>query len=764
MLHSPDLTEEFDAPAATWDNYDAYVLDDRENLRGYAHVDVRAMDASENWVGATFQKTTDNRPYLSTTGTGTRTITSVADTLDLSVLDGDLSIALPNFPTAQTDLSQSFIEITSHESGSFTSDTDRFLFNQTVVSLASQGTNVEARWPLALVNADPASITGVRIVFKANSSVTYSVAAIRVLPEDWVFLNLAQNTRLGQLRRTFPRNGQQSAAPALLPLMWRSATPSSDHDPRPVDAEFGVIFNTGGMDFDNTVVLYFREVTKDFLTMLDLNAIVMDDLNGHDQPDLGEAMYNPRTQADLDLLIQDDIQADEQFTLERTPDYLSASYIQFSCKWTPTGGTVEIIDTEGNGYPLNLAGPLTPDTEYVFYATLEDNSASAAIYNLLPNGRVGSKVFDSTTITDDFAFKRRLGRFGWFANLIDGDAYIDTIRERSAVFGEYRSLPFVSNTPVRGVELSSATSPPVEHLESLAPGPYNTANVIVSRDTSRSTTGESWRIDVMGDTDQGFQSNLFFLTDFENSGIRFDLFYPADVDPPEAYLLDAHGNRFDLLMPRLLPNQWQSVQIAIPFGQEALTGRYRFVLTQPEAARATWWVDNAAIFTRTVVWSARNEAEDPWKASETAWIPFRGNYNRESGGVQFPNLGSHLQVRAKLLTHHGSSISRIQFKPKYAELGRAVPSGVVDRTATGVTPTITTSSPASDTRSFTAGGSVPAGSTIALYEWAFGDGSTALGKQVTHTYVAPGLYTVTLVTTNNFGIKRTITTTVNLSF
>ncbi|MCB1774666.1 MAG: PKD domain-containing protein [Gammaproteobacteria bacterium] len=56
-----------------------------------------------------------------------------------------------------------------------------------------------------------------------------------------------------------------------------------------------------------------------------------------------------------------------------------------------------------------------------------------------------------------------------------------------------------------------------------------------------------------------------------------------------------------------------------------------------------------------------------------------------------------------------------------------------------------------DASGSTAGGP---GDAVVLYEWDFGDGSTGTGIETTHTYLAPGSYTVTLFVTDSNGIRR----------
>jgi len=53
---------------------------------------------------------------------------------------------------------------------------------------------------------------------------------------------------------------------------------------------------------------------------------------------------------------------------------------------------------------------------------------------------------------------------------------------------------------------------------------------------------------------------------------------------------------------------------------------------------------------------------------------------------------------------------------------------------------------------FDASASTPNGGTIVKYEWNFSDGETATGKIVTHTYVNPGTYIVTLNVTDSQGL------------
>jgi PKD repeat protein len=62
-----------------------------------------------------------------------------------------------------------------------------------------------------------------------------------------------------------------------------------------------------------------------------------------------------------------------------------------------------------------------------------------------------------------------------------------------------------------------------------------------------------------------------------------------------------------------------------------------------------------------------------------------------------------------------------------------------------------------------AAGSIDPNGSIVSYSWNFGDGTTAAGRDVTHTYAQDGEFTVTLIVTDNDGLTDSITTTASVS-
>jgi YD repeat-containing protein len=64
---------------------------------------------------------------------------------------------------------------------------------------------------------------------------------------------------------------------------------------------------------------------------------------------------------------------------------------------------------------------------------------------------------------------------------------------------------------------------------------------------------------------------------------------------------------------------------------------------------------------------------------------------------------------------------------------------------------------------FSASGSYDPDGSIASYSWNFGDGATASGFSLTHTYSSPGTYSLTLTVTDNLGAQTSATTTASIT-
>lgn len=786
-------------------SYDTYQTVDRENIAKLKHKDIRVLQQGditiarnlanlntltmgdldlltmgqlegtmtlrkgEAWTAGTVASdpTRSNLKILSLTlAAGLNTTTSVVTDIPVDILtnfaDTDsVSIALPSFPLSVVDQANSFLDLTSNSTGDFTTGpTASVALNASTVALISGNSEFRVlRSSFNQNNIDLSKVTGVRLRINATGAGTLRVAAIRLLPSTWIQGANGVDTRYGRLRKGIARNGDSASAGFTWPILWRASEPSGPTDPRPIDGEFAVILNTGSFSLSNQVTIYMRELTEDFLTQLDLNGLTMAELNGRDQPDIGTAAYNSRTQRDLQAFNQGTLDGEHQFDLERKPDFLSASWINFTFAWSPGVSSVTIQNTESGGSPgsgtynFPVTG-LVANTNYIFYATLEENIAQATIYQLDSSFRVSTLVFNSTAIIDDGAFRRRKGRFGWFAQLQDGDAFLDSITARKMIYAEYRSLPFESNTPVVGAELFTSGSPNIEHFSIFGSGPYNTVDTTINRDSNRATSGSSYRIDTLGSApSQGIQSNYFQMADFSETEIQFDLWYPSEIIsvPLVCYLSDTAGRLISLPLPKISPDQWQRIRLIPPYGQSVIAGVYQLILIQSSPAASSWWVDSPTIFSRSLIWEGRSVVDDPWQSNDARWVPFKNILNKENGGIMFTRRGNQLQVRARA-TRQDGIISRVQFKPKYAELGRFKdPSVTVSR----VLPTANFSSApvTGHTVRFT-GTSTDSDGFIISHEWNFGDGTASIGNIVDHTYAAAGTYTVTVTAMDNNGNRN----------
>jgi hypothetical protein len=793
-----NLNEEFVDRQGQLLRYNPYSDRDRLDLRNQAHVDIRsfvgqsrlvnltvgafsaytvqtlstqtvgalqtlsiATIPGEGWTaGAVASDPTRNnwRGLSLTLAVGVNTTSSVITVNNTDVISMDLdtgfddndfvSMALPAFPRSSINLPASSISFTSNTSGSFTDGpTVTVPFDQNLVSFV-QGDS-EFRFKRSLLNAnglDLSNITGIRFTIQATAIATFRVMALRLLKKTWKYGRADTNTYFAELQSSVSRTGNPNTEyERIAPILWRSADVAGAADPRPIDAEIGVAIFTGSISNSNEVSLYFREASLDMLTQLDLNGFTQANLNsGGQQPDLGLSLYDTRPQSDLDNLRQAQIDSKKQFDLERTPDSLNASWIRFTCRWGPTDTIFTIVNTEGGGYSFNLGTPLTANSSYLIVARLEGEGARLLAYPIGGLGQIlPAPIFDSSMIIDSFAYKRRKGRFGWSATLVDGDAAIRSIRERGVTYAEYRSLPFNSQTPVDGVELNVASTANFELFEDFT---------ITDPNMTLSTDGTTWTIsNPSGRIGRGVRSNQFVISDFEQTEISFELFYTGTPQGLDFSLVSASNDQLALTNPPITPNVWQPIRLQVPFHDTAQTGPYRLVILQNEKV-TDWRIRNISIFKRSVSWYSRTVTEEA--RSNSPWIPFKSALNNRGQGIKFPARSRRLQVLGK--GHfEGAQITRVQFQPKYAGLGRRVwPED--QRLGLGSPTASFSSANVGRFYTFTSTSSDVRGELINWY-WTISDGGSHYGPVITHEFTESGTFGVTLTVRNRFGLMATST-------
>ncbi len=673
--------------------------------------------------------------------------------------DDFISVALPDFPLNSINIAASRLEFTSNEHGDFTvgpSSAVSFASSIFPLTVGDSEFRVNRRlFRLVNPNLDFTRITAVRFVIEGTATAIFRAMAIRLLGKHWRYGQTDVNTYYKELQASVAPNADPTRTYDYVPpIMWRSAAGLSGFDdPRPVDGRVGAVIHTGSLQRDNELSLYFREVTEDYMTQLDLNGTSMLSLNGNNQPDTGTTSYDIRPQSDLNNIPQFDLDGDTQFELERTPDSLLASWIQFSCRWNSQDTIFSISNTERGGYSFNLGSSLTPGTDYIIMTEIEDDGVRMRIYPLSGFGEILTNdiIFDSTLIKDDYSFKRRKGRFGWFANLEDGDAAIKGIRERGVTYAEYRSLPMPSLTPVDGVELVAENTSHMELFTEFQP----TSNEIVLSSRIEGAREIFEAQNPKGAISQGLRSNQFIISDFEQTEATLDLLYTGTSEGLNFVLVSSTGTRLNLTRPLLTPNLWQSIRLRMPFTYEAQTGPYRLVIEQNENVPTSISLDHVKIFRRAVSWYGRSGANDPWDTRDT-WVPFKNAVNTPGSGIMFPSRGRSLQVRG--LGHFESAkIERVQFKPRYATLGRfAWPE---DRLFGAIPPVASfTISNVGRTYQLKSTSSDPDGEVVNWY-WNISDGSQHFGPVVSHTFTAPGTYGISLTVTDRNGLVHTTTAT-----
>lgn len=541
--------------------------------------------------------------------------------------------------------------------------------------------------------------------------------------------------------------------PTSFPIAWRVNDEASG-DPMPVDADVTVLVNTGSQAFTNKTTLYFRELPLDAVTQVDLQGLTQDQIEAFQaQPDYEERVvqYTARTQANLDGLPQSYLDTLTQLELDRVLDFFKAAWIETRLEWSSTGAKVVIVDTDNKSYTFTLPA-LTANSTYVFRAAIEEKRMRVRLHPFdTATNVVGAAVLDTFDIEDDFLFRRRKGRFGWHAVLADGDAYVDAIEMRHVSYGEYRSRPLNSITPVAGAQLRVGGSDRRELWTGMDPGPYG-GNVVT--DASKSNSGNAFKITNPGAKPlQGLQTGRMLLTELDHIRVRFDVLFPSEAledAPLEAYLLSDLGQIIPIRTSGIIPDRFSRVQVDLNEDERIITGFYRLVILQPnDGVATTWYIDNISVSQRMIIWDARATEEDPWGFAERRWVPFHETVNGASDGVLFDETGYSLQVRGRAI-HADAVIGNIAIIPKYAELGRLVinetPAATV-RPSAGFTATTVSGT----TREFVAvPPSADTDGQVALCVWDFGDGATGVGQTVRHTF-APGTYTITLTAYDDNG-------------
>lgn len=525
---------------------------------------------------------------------------------------------------------------------------------------------------------DPSRVVVIELIINATTTGTFRMlGAIRVIPPDWQQPNIEINTIYHRLERGVPPNGDVSDTPDFtLPILWQTSDLQGLDDPKPIDGKFYVRFNTGSRTMTNSFSLYVRERTDDFMTMLDLDSLTMEDLDGNPQPDTGAPAYSPRDIGDLDVPLTD-LDSRTMFDLERIPDSDASSWVSFQVTWTATQVKVKVINTEwtandqGDGTEFITNTPLSVSTDYLFLCSFEDTTLSFDFYEI-ESGTLTLVDDYSQVVNDPFAFKRRKGRMGWTATLNNGDAFVNFIREGAMTYAEYQSLGLKSLTPIVGAQLGADTSVDQNLFESI----FTVGDsVTVSLDNTKTfNNNPTYYVNSLDQAYRGIQTNTFAISNLEEFYINFQIFLTQD--PELHFYLISDPVEFSIQMSnlKLNLNTWNDVTLRIPYPDVKVAGPYSFNILQNTAQKGEYWITSPYISQPTVSWSASADIPDPWNP-ELNWLPFKQLYNSDDNGIMFLDKSRQLRVRALGRTPD-SYLKKVQIDPHYAQLGRLLPASI----------------------------------------------------------------------------------------
>lgn len=771
------------------------------SLGGQQHVDVRTFIEGA-WTGGLTtgyigpHNWPAGRVVVPTAG-GYLFTSAYTQPIDLTpVGSGTLSLALPNFPLANIDLTQSALELSSD---GFASAICTLPWSQSTFALTSGNTTLAWSYS-SLTGIDLTRVTGVRLRVQATGACTITFMALRLLGNAWAQTNVDFDSINGQLRQCVPVNGDPSTLPvaanAVIPVIWRSDLVPGGDDPRPINAEMSVMFNTGSQTASNSFTLYMREAGTARITQLDLRGQTQAALNGKPQPTSGVSLLSPRTVSDLDQHTMGQLDGQSMANLDAVSNPVYSSWVSFNFQW----GSSLSLHIAGSSNPnagylwsgptlrLSTGGvTLNNNTTYLAVCNLTDFYARFQLYTVTAQGALGTLLFDTTAIPDSSLFSRRAGRIGLQCSLSDGDAYIGAVRPRGLMFAEYRSTPFNSATPVRGARLYADFTPNNQLFSNWSPNADangNAPTLVADRGKFSPLHAEqtSTRVTIVNPSSntpaQGVISNVLTpanepysgITNFAETSVVFDIWFPSSAMAAGGIhglplltlgLVSPAGATIPIPLPRILPDQWQTITLTPPVAQPwPQSGLYQLVMSYQGVVGTTFWLDNLQVFQRVVKWSARSVVNDAWGSNYAPWTEFHELTNSDTDGVVLQPQGKQLQMRGQALQQNGAILGPPKLVPIYAELGRLIWADTTAPNGSNIPPTATfTTSNAGRTYTFGASGST-APNGIANYLWAFGDGTFGSGAAVTHTYALPGTYAVNLTVYDRIGLSTTTSTIV----
>jgi hypothetical protein len=646
--------------------------------------------SGEHWTSGTVGPQADRSNQLGiqlACGTGETDTHSITLPIDILTGFGDndfISLACPAFPASDITLASSFLDLTSDPGGSFTSSTVSVALSTSTIAPVTGDS--ELRFFRHQFNGiDLSAVTGVRLRIVATTPCTFRCMAIRLIPATWANASVDLDTRRKGVKLPVTRNGSvpilanrdfpTSTTPPSdetdFPILFRTLPGTSS----PIDIKHTTFIYTGSMSTGNNWVdVLYRCTSATSVTMFDLDGTSMRDLDGLPQPDFSSSssLLVPETVSGLDGVAMASMDGRTMAQMDSHPTTSEEDYLKVRLLWAPSGGSrLEITGKSGGGY--EFAPTLQPDTYYVMFTELVDVGIRCRIYESDPVGNIdfSTAVLDTTTIIDPSIIHLRRGRIGWYAHFADGDSLLLGIDARYTNFGEYTSNVFNSQTPVQGARIFTQTTGDRNLADTLYNGLFG--GTVVSQ------PGRYAIQNVGSVSDGGAQTAPFWVYDWENLVIEFDLLFPSSGmnHPLEVFLINEDHIILPLVLPSYNPDHWQHYRLqpivspALPYRDQApITGYFSLQFLQAGFNTTTWYLRNLNVTGRSFRWRMRSDGPDLWNDDGVDWTYFDVMEDVYDGAVA-SNRGTSLQVSGVQM-NPAAQISSLQIVPRYASPGRLI--------------------------------------------------------------------------------------------
>lgn len=584
---------------------------------------------------------------------------------------------------------------------------------------------------------------------------------------------------------------------------WVTANPAGTNDPQPIDVSLGVSFNSGVQAAWNGFTILMR---------------------GNSNTPVFESAINNQLESVLSgYALSSNDTLPPSLQAPSTAPY--AFNIQVNFSWGFYGGKQGYQITINNSinsivYQYSsilsasiLATPtLTDSTNYVVLAELENDTMQVNLYPVNTEGFLEAPIFSTPPIKDSSVFPRMSGNVGIDVQTQDTGALVYSMRPFHTVFASFESMPFNSRTPVIGAQLYTNCTPPIQLYQPPFKPLTSSDNMTptITFDTQRTLSGQSQRINFGASAAtqiiQGVQSkpltpygdSVSGITDFNALSVSFALWIESSAiqnskNPFMGFLVNEQGYGIPLLLPQIIPNQWntgtmdlllsaeQNPLIMIQNNNELIaspvsayhtfpSGLYTFVLLYAGGNPTTIWIDNIEIASVAIGWSARAVDNDPFTQNDFPWLSFGNTLNSYANGIRFDKAAPSFQVKAQAFNQAAQIYNGYTVAPRYGQLGRLV----FDQTKPSIIPTassssgpgiwVTATSIATNTFAFSC---EILGESSDIYNvvWSFGDGCYASDQIVTTntgTASVSRVYEYTPVSPNSGQVYATAEVTDNL--